>query len=986
MSTAHLFDSAFCVHLTWALLHFVWQGALIVGGSILAVWLLGRDSPQRRHRIYLTALLLMPLCLPVTLGVVVGWDADRGLSAAGADALASWPTEIGPEVASPDEIRRSSEVVTRPKPLAGSSEIAVTPRGITGEAWARWTALGYVLGVALMLSRVLLAVQGGRRFASRYVAGARARPARGNPNSGRAIWPADRAVSVLVRSSAGPRGDRSGQTGDPAADIPRDGIDARSAQSSDRPRNGPPVPLGPCRARVSAGGRSRALLSPRRVVRQSAAVRRAGAVLRRARAERRGKRPRICRVPDSGGGTDPSRGKTCTHGGCRDGAGPAGVAGLGRASVPDPGSDRMLAGTVDERLAIGTGLVLSLVAALVLGLAGSLSALAESASTTANTSLANGNEADQTAGESVDEQHAVAALRAMGVVKSGDLNTTPLRTADFWSVPTEAWPHIGRLLSLHELRIVASDVRGEPFEHIGRLKNLRRLTVINSKCSPTDLAQVKGLANLEYLEVVFTVLEESDNWRSKQLGPLTPVEQEQVDRYLASRPTAQAEQYRRMMEVAVLTDRGLRHLSGLKQLRTLKLINTNITGHGLDCLKDLPALEELDLPLIAFSPDVARVLGGMQSLRRFRYADVTDESLAEFARLSGLEELELFGDSVTDRGAEHLKRLVELRKLSIRGSQFTDQGLQQLAGLPHLEYLDVRHSVGSLSAAGVTQFQTQKPGCQVLFEPAAKQGDPPPVNPAAVPQDKGERGGEEDARPRRSKSTRRMTTGQTARRPGRLPSRLSLTAWKARVHRGTRVFRVMRETSDGEIIALRLEGVTLEKNDLALIGQLPELETLNLRTSNVTDEDLRPLGGLPRLRELRLGDTRIDGSGLEYLGSLEHLERLDLSDTEITDDSLRHLTKLRNLHHLRLTSARIGDSGLARSRADHQPPVAEAHLHRSHGRRVTTATRTERVAGTDTGRNQGHRSGTEVPCRASPLRVGRFSDCDRGGICGSDCA
>ena len=286
-------------------------------------------------------------------------------------------------------------------------------------------------------------------------------------------------------------------------------------------------------------------------------------------------------------------------------------------------------------------------------LAGSLSALPQSASTTAGTSLTNGNEADQTAGESVDEQHAVAALRAMSVVKSGDLNTTPLRTAEFWSVPTEAWPHIGRLLSLHELRIVASDVRGEPFEHIGRLKNLRRLTVINSKCSPTDLTQVKGLANLEYLEVVFTVLEESDAWRSKQLGQLTPVEQEQVDRYLSSRPTAQAEQYRRMIEVAVLTDRGLRHLSGLKQLRTLKFINTNITGHGLDCLKDLPALEELDLPLIAFSPDVARVLGGMQSLRRFRYADVTDENLAEFARLSGLEELELFGDSVTDqrRGA-----------------------------------------------------------------------------------------------------------------------------------------------------------------------------------------------------------------------------------------------------------------------------------------------------------------------------------------------
>ena len=68
MNADHLIDSAFCVHLTWALLHVVWQGALIAGGSVLAVWLLGRDSPQRRHRICLAAMVLMLLCLPLTTG------------------------------------------------------------------------------------------------------------------------------------------------------------------------------------------------------------------------------------------------------------------------------------------------------------------------------------------------------------------------------------------------------------------------------------------------------------------------------------------------------------------------------------------------------------------------------------------------------------------------------------------------------------------------------------------------------------------------------------------------------------------------------------------------------------------------------------------------------------------------------------------------------------------------------------------------------
>ena len=358
--------------------------------------------------------------------------------------------------------------------------------------------------------------------------------------------------------------------------------------------------------------------------------------------------------------------------------------------------------------------------------------------TKGSTPRANENGADQTAVDSAVEKHAVAALRAMQVRTYGDLNTTPLGTIDFWSVPTEAWQHIGRLFVARRIadrgqRRTRRTFRADWQPEEPAPADGDQLEMQSDRPGPGERngepgvsrCRLHGARRKRYLAEQATRSVDTCGAANKTIA------------ILPLGPTAQAEQYRRMIEVAVLTDRGLQHLRGLKRLRTLKLINTNITGHGLDCLKDLPALEELDLPLIAFSPDVARVLGEMQSLRRFRYADVTDESLAEFARLSGLEELELFGDSVTDRGAEHLKRLVELRKLSIRGSRFTDQGLQQLAGLPHLEYLDVRYSVGSLSAAGVTQFQTQKPGCQVLFEPAAKQGDPPPVNPAAVPQDKG---------------------------------------------------------------------------------------------------------------------------------------------------------------------------------------------------------------------------------------------------------
>ena len=720
MSTGHLFDSAFCLHLTLALLHFVWQGALIAGGSVLAVWLLGRDSPQRRYRIYLTAMVLMLLCLPVTLGVVIRRDSQRELAAASSGGVASWPAEMDAGAVPRGPLGRSPEAVAPTEPVAAPSEVAVTPRGIAGQTWARWTALGYVLGVALMLARVLLAVQGGRRLRRAtspvqepdLLAAIRVQVERFGLRIAPSVAWCDRVLVPVVIGLV-----------KPAILLPT------TLATGLTPAQ---VNLVIAHEMAHLYRWDHLVLVFQRVVEAVFFFHPAvWYVSRRLSVERE-----LCcdELVLNGGGNANEYAESLLR-----------VVELTRpAARPAPlvavamGPGRQGSRALVERLArilgqpecspvrltspwpLALGLAFSLVAALVLGWAGSLSVLAQADSANVTAQSPNRNGADNAVVNLVDEQNAVAALRAMRVRNFGDLNTTPLRTVEFWSVPTEAWQHIGRLSSLHELRIVASDVRGEPFEHIGRLKNLRRLTVINSKCSPTDLTQVKGLANLEHVEIAFTVLEESDAWRSKQLGQLTRAEQEQVERYLSSQPAAQAGQYRRMIEVAVLTDRALAQLGNLKRLRTLKLINTNVSGRGVDGLQDLPALEELDLNLIMFSPEVARLLGRMQSLRRFRYADVTDEGLAEIARLSKLEELELFGDGVTDEGVEHVRRLAELRKLAIRGSQLTDRGLQRLAELPHLEHLDLRHSAGSLTRGGRDQFQTQKPGCKVLFEPAAK--------------------------------------------------------------------------------------------------------------------------------------------------------------------------------------------------------------------------------------------------------------------------
>ena len=295
----------------------------------------------------------------------------------------------------------------------------------------------------------------------------------------------------------------------------------------------------------------------------------------------------------------------------------------------------------------------------------------------------------------------------------------PVRAADFWNVPADAWTHIGQLTSLQELRIVASDLRGKPMDEIGRLTNLRRLEATNSKCNPQDLEPLRELADLKHLQVMFTVLDESGEWRKEQLGELSAAEQALVAHLVAAQPNRAP-----MAEVAILTDRMLASLRGLDRLKTLRLSNTYVSGRGLESLKALLAIEELDLTLIEFTPEAARIVGGLRTLKRFRYADVTDETLAELAKLPELEELEVWAGGVTDRGVDHLLKLSKLRKLAIRGSQLSDAGLQRLANLPHLESLDLSHSTGSLSATGVKRFQEQKPGCKVACNPKGLRAEP----------------------------------------------------------------------------------------------------------------------------------------------------------------------------------------------------------------------------------------------------------------------
>jgi Leucine Rich repeat len=66
---------------------------------------------------------------------------------------------------------------------------------------------------------------------------------------------------------------------------------------------------------------------------------------------------------------------------------------------------------------------------------------------------------------------------------------------------------------------------------------------------------------------------------------------------------------------------------------------------------------------------------------------VTDEALAQVARLGELRYLGLYHSAITDSGLSQLAPLQQLRQLDLTGTKIGDEGIAALASLPALEIL-----------------------------------------------------------------------------------------------------------------------------------------------------------------------------------------------------------------------------------------------------------------------------------------------------------
>ncbi|MDX1925530.1 MAG: hypothetical protein SFV81_03370 [Pirellulaceae bacterium] len=94
------------------------------------------------------------------------------------------------------------------------------------------------------------------------------------------------------------------------------------------------------------------------------------------------------------------------------------------------------------------------------------------------------------------------------------------------------------------------------------------------------------------------------------------------------------------------------------------------------------------------------------------------------------------------------------------------------------------------------------------------------------------------------------------------------------------------------------------------IGEISDVQRLDLAGSSIDDEAIEQLAGLKQIRELYLDATEITGSSLARIGKLTTLETLSIASLHVADKDLVGIQGLKSLKRLNLGGTQVTDASI----------------------------------------------------------------------------
>ncbi len=252
-------------------------------------------------------------------------------------------------------------------------------------------------------------------------------------------------------------------------------------------------------------------------------------------------------------------------------------------------------------------------------------------------------------------------------------------------------------LAIHGL----TGLKGSGLQHLKALTKVRILNLGTTGITDEGFAGIQGLTQLQTLQLPLG-LTDAGFVHLKGLTELLDVEFGRMPglkgpglQYLADKKNITA---LALTETGV-TDEGLKHIAGMKQLRSLYL-PPQIGDAGLAHLVGLTELADVSLA----------------------GSKVTDAGLAHLKGLTKLAGINLVNTGITDAGLAHLKGLPALRNLYLNGTAVTDAAVNVLKGMSKLNVIGLHQT--ALTANAVADLKKTFPMATIQYSPAPRKADP----------------------------------------------------------------------------------------------------------------------------------------------------------------------------------------------------------------------------------------------------------------------
>lgn len=120
----------------------------------------------------------------------------------------------------------------------------------------------------------------------------------------------------------------------------------------------------------------------------------------------------------------------------------------------------------------------------------------------------------------------------------------------------------------------------------------------------------------------------------------------------------------------------------------------------------------------------------------------------------------------------------------------------------------------------------------------------------------------------------------------------------------------------GDVVSVGLYKTSAEDADIELLADLPRINRLSLGYTRVTDRGMQRIAEiLPQLVSLDLQNTSVTDGAMPFIGQLRQLESLGLWNTNVTDAGAAHLARLTRMRNLILDGTQITDVSLIHLRS-----------------------------------------------------------------------